>query len=88
MQTLAALHELAELAASYSAAHERSRASRPSQVVARAADAALILSAIDAMSWGSLRTCAGGRARGLGAAGGVGFGPPIKSGATEEWWRG
>ena len=45
MPPLAALEELAELAASYSAAYERSRASRPSK-----ADAALILSAIDLAS--------------------------------------
>ena len=45
MPPLAALEELAELAASYSAAHERRRASRPSQAAAREADAALSLSA-------------------------------------------
>ena len=39
-----------ELAASYGTAHERSRASRPSQAAAREADAALILSAIDLAS--------------------------------------
>ena len=50
MPPLAALEELAELAASYSAAHERSRASRPSSAAAREADAALILSAIDLAS--------------------------------------
>ena len=50
MPPLAALEELAKLAASYSAAHERSRASRPSPAAARAADAALILSAIDLAS--------------------------------------
>ena len=50
MPPVVALEELAELAASYSAAHERSRASRPSQAAAREADAALILSAIDLAS--------------------------------------
>ena len=53
MPPLAVLEELAELAASYSAAYERSRASRPSKAVAREADAALSLSAIDAMSRGT-----------------------------------
>ena len=43
MPPLAASQELAELAASYSAAHERSRASHPSPAAARAADAALSL---------------------------------------------
>ena len=37
MPPLAALEELAELAASYSAAYERSRASRPLKTAARAA---------------------------------------------------
>ena len=50
MPPVVALEELAELAASYSAAHERSRASRPSSAAAREADAALILSAIDLAS--------------------------------------
>ena len=46
MPPLAAMQELAELAASYSAAHERSRASHPSKAAAREADAALRLAAI------------------------------------------
>ena len=50
MPPVVALEELAELAASYSAAHERSQASRPSSAAAREADAALILSAIDLAS--------------------------------------
>ena len=49
MPPLAAMQELAELAASYSAAHERSRASHPSKAAARAADAALRLAAIVAV---------------------------------------
>ena len=50
MPPVVALEELAELAASYSAAHERSRSSQLSQAAAREADAALILSAIDLAS--------------------------------------
>ena len=45
MPPLIALEELAELAASYSAAHERSRASQLSKTAAREADAALSLAA-------------------------------------------
>ena len=45
MPSLAAMQELAELAASYSAAHERRRASRPLKTAAREADAALSLAA-------------------------------------------
>ena len=67
MQLLAALEELAELAASYSADYERSRASQSLKAAEREADTALILSAIDlasvaidAMFQGAPRMHAGG----------------------------
>ena len=93
MQPLPALHELAELTASYSAAHERSRAARPSKAAAREADAALILSAIDAMSWGPLRTVSMGGLGGLVLRTELGLGPDqvggdgrMVAGMMEGWW--
>ena len=50
MPPLTALQELAELAAIYSAAYERSRASRPLKATPREVEVALILSAIDLVS--------------------------------------